>query len=245
MSGQTDGIYNASKNQVPNGITPKVANVYSFPITLIANAAQVIDLKTLANLNRISNVQGIFIDNSANGTSFSVQTTAGQRLQIPAGYQGVMPLYLSQDGTLTLNGGGTVQLTLLNFPTPAAVWPATSSSTIVTISGTVQVQDTIAETALANLQPGIPLTSRSIASTTANASTQLMAANTGRKYVMIGAPQSSEIWINMLGGTAGVGLVDSFQIPPGGKYESANYISTSQINYFITTAALVLPAYEG
>jgi hypothetical protein len=245
MSGQTTGVYQVSKNAVSNGITPKSPNVYSFQIVLVANTPQVFDLKSLANLHRIENVQGIFIDNSgASNGAVTVKMTSGQIFTIPGTYQALMPLYLSGDQTITMSGSGTLNFCLINFPTPAAVWPSAGTA-VAQITGLVQTQDAIAEGFLSNMQPTLTLTSRSIASTVASASTQLMAANSVRKYYLIEAPQSAEIWINPLGGTAGVGAVDSFQISPGGKYESAWFVTAAQINYFCATASLVIAAVEG
>jgi hypothetical protein len=127
-------------NQVSNGAEPRARQVFSFPLILVG-AAVLIDLKSAANLHNVSNVQGIFIDNSNGTASLGVTTVAGMNLSIPAGWQCLMPLFLSADNTLTFTGNGTVNLTLLNFRTPAMVWPGTASATasVVTISGTPTV----------------------------------------------------------------------------------------------------------
>ncbi len=56
-----------------------------------------------------------------------------QTFTIPAGYQGLAPVYLSADNVLTFSGQGQVGIVLINVPTPVAVWPASS-----TAAGTTQ-----------------------------------------------------------------------------------------------------------
>ena len=85
------------------------------------------------------------MDNSAGTVALTVSTAVGQNIIIPAGYQGVMPLYLSPDGVVTFNGNGTISANLLNFPTPANVWPAGASSSLVQ-----QVQDAALEALIYN-----------------------------------------------------------------------------------------------
>jgi hypothetical protein len=243
-------VYEATGNQTSNGIVPKVGRVYSFSLALSANTSAPVDLKPLANLHRIDNVQGVFIANSAGTAQLQVSTSAGATLKIPAQYQGVMPLYLSADNVLTFSGAGTVTVTLLNFPTPAMVWPTEGSGT-VQVSGTVSVQDAQVEASLAVLQPQVTPVSRTIAATVAASSKPLMAANAARRYLLIQSAWNaattsfSGIWLNMLGGAASVGGADCEYLGAGVIYESGEYVNTNAINYFDPVGGLVLTAMEG
>lgn len=241
--GNTSGIYNLSSVMVSTGTNPSAAKVFSFPLTL-TGATLTIDLTPLANLHRIDNVQGLFIDNSAGTQSLNVNTTAGQNFTIPSTYQGLMPLYLSAQNIINFTGNGTVNITLLNFPTPAAVWPTTLPS-----GATQQVQDVVAEGYLAQMIPGASPTSASTTTPGTPASTQLWANNPARKYVMVQSPYLSgtfyDLWINPLGGTAGVGSTDCFRIAAGGLYESASFVSQSAWNYYCATGGAALMAMQG
>jgi len=247
MSGTN--IYGQSNAQVSVGNNPQVPQVYTFPVVLLSGATLDIDLKPLANTHRMQNVQGVFLDNSLGSTALALTTTAGQNIVIPAGGQAVMPLYLSAIGTITLTGTGEVNITLLNFPTPACVWGA--SGQVVTISGTVQVQDLVTEQRLATIQNQAVALSASVVGTVAAASTSLMAANPARQYLFIQSPYNvagsifHDLWINPIGGTAGVGLVDCIKIPAGGSYESGYKVWTGLINYYDAVGGNNLTALQG
>lgn len=236
--GQTTGIYNSGNTLVSNGNPPPSPQANAFQLVLISGAAQALDLKPLANLHRIKNIQGIFVDNSAGSSAVSISTAAGQNFIVPTSYQGVMPLYLSADQVLTISGDGNVNFVLLNFPTPASVWP-TATTGVVSISGTVTVTDATAEGYLANLQPTLnALSSGSTTSPATPASTALFVANPVRKYLFIqsaynvGASVFHDLWVNILGGTCSVGGTDCIRIAAGTNYESENFVSGSAINYY-------------
>lgn len=89
---------------------------------------------------------------------------------------------------------------------------------------------------------GTTLVSKSVASTVANTSTQLAAANSSRKVLRIQAPQTIGIWINPLGGTCAANAVDCIWIGPGVIYESRD---TNAVTYLCTSAAKVIVAFEG
>jgi hypothetical protein len=249
-SGQ-NSIYESVGRQVSNGITPKISNMYSFPLTLVAGAVLELDLKPLFNLHRIQNPQGIFIDNSEGTDTCTFSTSGGPTVSIAAGWQALLPLYMSADGVFNVSGDGSVDITLLNFPTPAAVWPSNSAANQVSVVGTVTVTDPIAEGYLANLQPGVGLVSHSVTSTAAGASTALMSANAARKYLYIGSAYNvagvafHDIWVNPLGGTAGVGLPDCVPILGGTYYESASKSWIGAITYFDAVGGNELTAFEG
>lgn len=151
MSGSgPSAIQNIQQVSVSNGKNPNNGQVFGVPLTLVGTAVT-LDLKTLVNLHRVNDVQGIFMDNSGGSTALQVSTTTGQKIAIPSGYQGVMPLYLSADKTITFNGNGTVNLVLLNFPTPAAVWPASGGGSADVVDGQLLVSDGTAQGLLSEI----------------------------------------------------------------------------------------------
>lgn len=251
MSGtKTGDVSNIIPAVVSVGRRDENSQVYSFSVVLASGAAQSFDLKILVNLFRISSIQGIFADNSAGTVALNITTQASPTpFIVPAGFQAILPVYLSADNVITLAGNGTIKITLLNFPTPACVWP--TSAVPVSIAGTVTVQDVAAEGYLANLQPGIALTSLSQVSPAVAASTQLAAALPTRKYLMIQSAYNvagsafHDIWINFLGGTASVGGADCIRLAAGAVYESDKYVTTAAINYFDATGSNQINAYEG
>ena len=143
---------------VSNGNVPKTSRVYGFTLNLVSGIAQSFDLRPLRNLNQIKEVQGIFIDNSANALPASVTASVAQTIVVPPQSQGVYPLYLSADDVLILTGSGTVRYILFNFPTPAANWSAASTGLPV-VGGLVQTQDVALDAAIQNgaLNAGVAL----------------------------------------------------------------------------------------
>lgn len=139
-----------STSGVSNGNIPKSSRVASFNVTLVSGAAVSFDLRPFVYKNMIKQVQGIFVDNSANSTFTSVQTAVNQTVIVPPNSQGFFPLYLSDDDTLQLVGNGTVNYVLLNFPTPAAVWSVSAPATFPTQGGKVLVTDATLDALVAN-----------------------------------------------------------------------------------------------
>lgn len=251
MSGQAGGAYGLQAFKVNTGTKPVISQVYSFPLTLVGGSITSFDLKPLANNHRIQNVQGIFVDNSAGTIPLTVTTAAGQIFKIPAGYQGVMPIYLSPDNVITFAGTGTVNVTLLNFPTPAAVWNATTSGSVVTISGTVQVQDGLSEGYLATMVNGVMPSSGSIVGSAVGVSTALFALNAARQYMFIQSAYNiagsafHDLWVNFNGGVAGVGLIDCVRIIAGSFYETNVKVSTKAVTYFDALGGNNITAFQG
>jgi hypothetical protein len=243
--GNNAGVYNLEAVKVSNGVKPAIAKVYSFPF-ILTGGNQSLDLTPLANLHRIANVQGIAVSNQPNATALTITTNAGQSLTIPGTYQCLMPVFLAQDNVVTFNGSGTIQVTLLNFPTAAAVWP-TSSSETVTISGTAAVNDATGNGLLAQIAPGVSPASRSITGDTA--SQALAAANPAREYILIQSGYLSgtfyDVWVNFIGGTASVGGVDCVRIPAGSFYESGAKVPLGEINVICATNGVAINAIEG
>lgn len=80
------------------------------------------------------------------------------------------------------------------------------------------------------------------------ASTVLINGNAARRYIMIKAPETADLWINLRGGVAGIGATDCMKISMGITYEksiNSSYMPTSQITYYCATGGLVLASLQG
>lgn len=113
--------------EVSNGRVITPGRVYSFTATLTGSPIT-FDPRPLRYRNELTSVQGIFIDNSAGSAEFSITGSANQTINVATGAQAFAPFYLNDNDVMKLNGNGTVTFLLLNFPTPAAQFPAQSAS---------------------------------------------------------------------------------------------------------------------
>ncbi|HTR18082.1 MAG TPA: hypothetical protein VMI52_13755 [Acetobacteraceae bacterium] len=75
-------------------------------------------------------------------------------------------------------------------------------------------------------------------------STQLFPANTQRHYLSFQAPQSTGIWVNRVGGTAGPNLPDCAYFPAGTLFESGNFVNTGAITVY-APVSVTISAWEG
>lgn len=80
--------------------------------------------------------------------------------------------------------------------------------------------------------------------TVATTSTQLMAANANRKKLVIQAPQTAGVWLNMVGGVASVAGDGCLFLAAGQMLTSDEFCTTAEIRYFCATASLKLVALE-
>lgn len=148
MSGNISST--VGKSSVTNGNVPNNALTYSFSITLVANVIQTVDLRQQQQINNLKDIQGIFIDNSANTTALSCNIGTGQNPVVPPNGQMMLPIYVAP-GTpvFTFAGSGVVNIVLNNFPTPAACW-ISANETIPTSGGKVLVSDALLENQIIN-----------------------------------------------------------------------------------------------
>ena len=113
-----------SQDLVSVGGMPSTSRVFAFNQALALGQPIELDLSQYSNQNRLANVQGAFLDNSAGAAPFVFSCGGGQSISVPAGYQGFFPVYWNATYICKLSGSGVVNITLVNFPTPAAVWNA-------------------------------------------------------------------------------------------------------------------------
>lgn len=180
-----------------NGSRNGPSFVYSFSLTLTAGIAQVVDLRAQQYLNVLKDVQGIYIDNSANSAAVTVSTQSGQNITCPGNSQGSMPLYLpAAQPILTFSGAGTVNFTLTNFPVSPQFWNAQGGALPI-VGGLVQVQDTIAENNLGSIYSAMQ-TPYAIAPPSYRIATQFTLAATPTDIFQITGSASKTIVINDL-----------------------------------------------
>lgn len=133
-------------NAVENGIIPKEGPKVLTLILPFPGGPFNFNLLQQIQQGQVSNIQCLFIDNSANNVALqmTVQIT-GQKLIVPPQAQGVFPIFwpLSSQITFTgYNGSPTapVSILCLNVPLPLCVWPVTAFSSP---AATQQVADAI------------------------------------------------------------------------------------------------------
>lgn len=194
--------------------------------------------------------QSMQVDNTANASQVTImETTYGWIRIVAAGALVTFQYPAVQNQNFIFSCPDDVLFGISIFDWPAFPDYGTNtsggaSSSVTILGQPIEVTDLAAEASLATLQPAVTLTSRST-TTVAATSTALMGANAARKYLLIAAPQTADVWVNPLGGTAGIGLADCFRIASGGSYESGAYVWNGAITYFCATGSLELPAVEG
>lgn len=108
-----------------NGCMPK-EGPKSIPAMLILDDnSQEVNFLGLIEKQLVSEIQGVFIDNSANAASLSVKCNAtGHTIVCPANAQGIFPLFAPNPPIFTVgtSGNATVNLQFLNFPVQAYQW---------------------------------------------------------------------------------------------------------------------------
>lgn len=256
-----------------NGEKPQILRMeldFSAGGTITAN----VDLGPYLQKAQISSIQSMMVDNGSNDATVTV--TFDGSLQVvtnPPNSNTTVNVSTTDPARCTVvcsGGTGKCSIFFYNFMQAPIVSSSVSVSAPFTFNsqgellvsdptldgtvsgGEVQVHDadvlaalTAGITANVTDRGGTP-TSRST-TTVATTSTQLMAANSARQYLLIGAPQSQGIWINPIGGTASVAGTDCIFIPSGGFYEAGalgSYVWRSAITYYSAAAGLALPAFE-
>lgn len=194
-----------------------------------------LDLVQEVEADVINIVQSIYVDNSANlnPVTFLFDQT-NQRLVIPAGAQGTWPVITPKDAprfvVSTTQAAVVVNFILLNVPMAISPWGP--------IAVTVQnVNATFAPTVSNSVDRGAVGT---------GADAVLMPANGARKRIQIENPSTAvaSIFINF-GAAAttnpGPGAPNSFEIMPGGYYDSSfGPVDGQAVHVFANLNALII-----
>ena len=218
-------------------------------VNLVAGTATKLDFTNLIGSGAIQNIQAVFVDNSANSTSLTLTTAAGQNLIIPPASQGIFPVILANGSpTVTVAGSGTATLLFLNVPMPFGSWSISGAPALVVTNGNLQVTDTALDATIANggvvyTAPAGSLISGSTTSPATAASTQLFPAY-ARRYLAVQAPVADDLWLNINGGAASIGGLDCVRVPAGTFYEFRAFVSQSAIFYYTAATSTEFAAFQ-
>ena len=100
------------------------------PLTADFSAHSSYDINFLLTMAQqfMSIIQGVYVDNSANGHEVSITVgTINQLVKCPANSQGYFPLFVPKNAVITVSdpsGASTSKVAFIfyNIPMPAAVW---------------------------------------------------------------------------------------------------------------------------
>lgn len=163
MSGSNINSPSLSLN-VANGGRPSPSKIYSFSVTMASGTVSEVDLRALQNLNILQQVQGMFVDNSANSGTVVISISTGMDLLIPGYSQGFFPVFVAPNAPVfSFTGSGTVTVTLTNFAMPAAVWGTLSLGNVFTGSPLL-VRDAALEATINSLTAALNATPLALSS---------------------------------------------------------------------------------
>jgi hypothetical protein len=238
-----------SNQQMPSSVT-------ALPITvdMSVNNAVTIDLTSAQITGKISAVQSAFIDNSLATASLSIVIPyTNQTITLPPQSQAYVPLLLPNPPIITLTsaaGSAQTVVVLLNVPMPLAVWSVNGPGAVDPATGYSAVTDPVLDACVVGnvLQVGSQLsslTSRSQNSPNPAASFTIMGSNPLRRYFLVKAPETADLWINLVGGTASVDGADCIKLVAGSCYESPLPCVTTAIKGYTTATTVNVTAFEG
>lgn len=238
------------------------ASAYSFDIALLQQQGWQ------------SNVQAAYVDNSLNAAALTITIPNVCSVSVPANTQGTIPLPCPQNANLIFacSGGQTATIVLFNVPMPAQLWNVNNSSGLPVSNGKVQVQDATVDSAVVSgymqsqiagvtlgsivtpliadangyleIAAGVAILAGPSSTPASPTSAQLFAAAPGRRYLCIKAPETADLWFHPNGGAASIGGAGCLKVPQGTTYESGQFCSTAQINYYCATGSLTFASYQ-
>lgn len=243
MSGTADFIspYNLGNLLAPVDGTTHGAKC---SVTLAANQTAILNVSSLQQVMGNFQPQSILVNNSGNTFDLIVtELVFGIPMLFPAGSVNWINFPAVNNAIFQFSSSGSINadIALFDFPAlPFAVQNlANSGSSNVNVTNASLPVDIVGGTIFGALA----YNDASVTST--GASQQLLAANNARKYVLIGAPASADVWVNFSGGAAGIGLTGCFKIASGGFYESNLYVPSNVVNVYCATASLIIPCTTG
>lgn len=128
-----------------------VSTSYYFSYNFSQSASYEINLNNVSNVGAINKIQSVFIDNSDNPFVLTIITNPNKQiLKIPAGFQGIFPIYLDKNnGSLNILNGGTsgeASLLFLTVYQNYAIWNPADQTTNFNFNGSdLLVSDPVLE----------------------------------------------------------------------------------------------------
>lgn len=117
-----------------NGTVPdKMEGSKGLPVPFawsVGPATQSIDMTLIRQTGKISGVQSVFIDNGSNDAPVTIMVSnTVQSISLPAGYQGVFPIFATDKTVFTVASAGTgsSQVIFLNIAMNYNIWPSSAS----------------------------------------------------------------------------------------------------------------------
>lgn len=207
------------------------------PYDFSVQAQFVTDLTNQKQQGKLTIFQSIFIDNANNNQPITVRAAGlGQQITIPAQYQGIFPIFVSDQPVFTVSspGNGTAQVAFSNAALAPAMWPTVPNP--VSISGSIQTTDPILDATVTagrvqtlNKPSPAAYTDRSGTIAAGGVSQQLLAANPARIGFLVMNVDNvnlEDIGINLLGNPAVVGSPGTLTLAasggpgyPGGSFQ--------------------------
>lgn len=138
--------------QVSLGASPKEGPKSIFyALDFTAQSTQTADLTAIQQATRISAIQTVYVDNSANTAALNMfVATTNQTLTCPGKSQGYFSLIVSDklSVTFTSSSGAVIYIELLNVAMNTTVWAATTPPS-TDVNGNLLVRDTVLDSAVA------------------------------------------------------------------------------------------------
>lgn len=204
--------------------------------------AYVTDMTAIRQLGKISMVQSVFIDNSAN-TQPLVLTVSDtkQAISIPAYFQGVFPLIVGGRSSfaVTSTGNGVANIYYCNVEQAPFMWQAVAIP--LNLSGTLATADAILDATVSSNR--VNTTIYEAPATLADASGAIAAGGTAqnaaaanlvrRGFLLQNLDASEELYVRLTGASV-IGGAGSFVLGP---YASLQGVGTGAISVIATTTA--------
>jgi hypothetical protein len=220
-----------------------VTNMARFNLVLAGNQA-VISISSIQQQMGNFQPQSVIVDNTNNAADIvMVSELTGWQKRIPAGNNLGFNFPSVSNDIFTFTSTGSIAANILFFDFP---WlPDATENLTNSVPQTVSISDQPIDVNITGGQitQATLYTDASVTST--GASQTLVAANTGRRYILIGAPSASAIWVNFSGGTAGPNLTGCFEIGAGGFYESNLLVPSNAVTVYCVSSGLIIPCTTG
>lgn len=106
-------------------------------LTLTPGVPVTLDLKSLVNLSRVSQIKSIFLDWSGGTGQLQITTLATGTLKITGGVQTYLPIMISPDFVITFQGNGVLNFAMTNVDQHVGPWQTGVAGSGTIVAGTL------------------------------------------------------------------------------------------------------------